>query len=164
MASKREDLETDYRRWVRKNWKWWCTCIEYAVGGDDGNPDLVFGEPREWGSKPDRRGIAYWAELKVGETDGVVVQCSEVRPAQVGWHAKAALAGQRTCLLIGVPVYAPRGGGKVTDWLTYAVRNEHIADWKRGFQIGAGGQAFNITAFDTTDFSSTLLGWFRSFT
>lgn len=63
-------------------------------------------------------------ELKVGWLEGNRLFCSEIRPAQVVWHKKLALAGGRSFLVIGV---------KEARWKFFAVRGSSISGWKNGF-------------------------------
>lgn len=127
-------LEGEFKRWVMKKWedrRWWVAAVEYAMGGDDGFPDLVFMVPNSGRFIPVE---VKRAVVEVEERNGLGLvpawlRSDEIRPSQVIWHRDAWAAGGETYFLWGVE----RSDG---EWDMYGGCGKYVAPWRSGLGIG----------------------------
>ena len=97
--------EATVRKWLKKVWApggdvlW----TEAARGGTVGLPDATIRVPsndEDWDLPIE---LKFWERTRKG------VNC-KLRPAQIRYHRKSAVAGRKTALLIGTPVQSSNGG------------------------------------------------------
>jgi len=112
--------ESDFKKWVRKNWPWWVESYEPRRGTGIGIPDLqiVVG------------GRLVPVELKMGEFHNGKLITREVRPAQIAWHREINSYGIRTVLLVGAYDFGKE------EWRAYPIDARRINDWRNGFEVG----------------------------
>lgn len=160
-----DTLEREYQKWLRKWYRGWTTSVEYGLGGDDGFPDMVFGDdqfPVWWDGKSYDMasiggvGYPYFVEIKRGKLLNGRLFPDEVRTSQLIWHTNARAAGMRCAMFVGVPAC---GLGK--GWMTFAVKSELMKDWKEGYDIGktAFGLASGEGGYDMTQ---AIRAWLRA--
>lgn len=111
-------LETEFKKWFRRNWSGWIESYEPRRGSGVGIPDIQIAVS----------GRIVPIELKVGTLDDDdVLWIDEVRPDQIGWHKRAAEAGIYTQFLVGVYEEG------VLDAVVFVDQLE-IKDWKKGIK------------------------------
>jgi hypothetical protein len=120
--------EAEFRSWLKGKWPGWSCVIEFGMGGEPGAADIVLADPKY----PE---MQHWCELKIGEVRNGILISTEVRPDQIGWAAKARMAGVSTALVVGVQ----EGPG---DWTTFVVKQHHMKMWKTGWLVGPVAEGF----------------------
>lgn len=114
-------IELDFKRDIRKWWDPnWSEAYEPGTGSGNGYPDLQFLEPKTLRLLP--------IELKVGDIKGDRIFPREVRPAQVVWHYKFALAQGRAAIAVGIWT-------DKSHWRSYAFPGYMARTWKEGWPI-----------------------------
>lgn len=111
-------LEREVRNQFRKLWKGWLDTIQPTKGGSDGIPDIVI-----MAVPP----VLVPIEIKRGERRNGRVFVDTIRPAQVSWHQRFAMAGGRSYFVIGV-----RTDGSTGIDLYIAAADLTIASRKQG--------------------------------
>lgn len=122
--------ERDFQNFVKANWSGVTVQLHPGMGSDVGISDLLLGY--SIGLLP--------CELKLGVINDGLLCVSAVRPAQIAWHRKLAIAGHETIFMVGVP------NGKNL-WRVFVIDGLTIQGWdSNGFIIGK--QAIEINAKD----------------
>lgn len=124
-------LETEFKKWFRKNWKGWIESYEPRRGSGVGIPDIQIAVS----------GRIVPIELKVGAIDpNNVLWIEEVRPAQIGWHKRAWDA--RIVTIFGVGIYEM----KTLERIEF-VWGDRIKDWDKGVKSHFGCDSENLSNF-----------------
>jgi hypothetical protein len=84
--------ESRVRSWLKRMWGDGLVWIEQASGGTTGAPDVMAPMPG---------GLMLPVELKYWKRSGMHSIRCKVRPAQIQYHVKSALAGQKTAFIVG---------------------------------------------------------------
>lgn len=111
-------LETEFKKWFRRNWSGWIESYEPRRGSGVGIPDIQIAVA----------GRIVPIELKVGTLDeNDVLWIDEIRPDQIGWHRRASESGIYTQFLVGVYEEG------VLDAVVFVDQFE-IKNWKKGIK------------------------------
>lgn len=113
--------ESEFKRWVRKNWKGWLSSYEPRKGGTVGVADLQVVVKKR----------LVPIELKVGRIINhltrkePIIELSRVRPVQLEWHRGLQREGINTFFMIGI------GDGRKPEYVIVLSSNQvagHIAE------------------------------------
>ncbi len=137
--------ETDYKRWLRKDWCWFQTNVEYGRGGAAGFPDLVF-------KHPFCRDVLF-VETKVGEVKLGELHISDIRKEQFAWLRDFAHDKGFAFVFVGVPL-------KI-GWKTFVLPYPSSPEFKKAFTERKINVSFCLELNSPLNSShhSILLGW-----
>lgn len=88
--------ETDYKRWLRRDWPWFKSNVEYGRGGAPGFPDMLFKAPH-WKE-------TLFVEAKVGVVSNGILSVTEIRRDQFAWLREYSAVHGFAFAFVGVPL------------------------------------------------------------